>query len=77
MTTEPQPVLASRFDRLAYAFAKHWLAVILTFVLFYVGMPILAPVLMHLGMEEPAQTIYQVYRPLCHQLASTSYSPYS
>ena len=39
----------------------------------YVGLPLLAPVLMDAGWTTPAKIIYIVYRPLCHQLPERSY----
>ncbi len=60
-------------DRFVFWFSKHWLALFNTFFLLYVGLPILAPVLMHLGVEGPAKILYTVYRPLCHQLPQRSF----
>ncbi len=54
-------------------FAHHWLFFFNGFFLLYVGLPILAPVLMRLGIEGPARVIYTVYRPLCHQLPQRSF----
>jgi uncharacterized membrane protein len=39
----------------------------------YVGLPILAPMLMQVGLERPARLIYTVYSPMCHQMASRSF----
>jgi len=39
----------------------------------YVGLPILAPALMNAGITEPARTIYTIYSPMCHQMASRSF----
>jgi uncharacterized membrane protein len=40
---------------------------------FYVSMPILAPVMMKLGMTGPASVVYRVYSPMCHQFAFRSF----
>jgi uncharacterized membrane protein/glutaredoxin len=56
-------------DRLARWFTRHWLACFNGFVLLYVGLPFLAPTLMHFGLETPANWIYTIFSPLCHQLA--------
>jgi len=60
-------------DRFAFWFSKHWLFAFNAFFLFYVGLPILAPILMHWGVEGTAKIIYTVYRPLCHQLPQRSF----
>jgi uncharacterized membrane protein len=60
-------------DRFVYWFSKRWLAVFNAFFLLYVGLPILAPVLMAVGAEWPATIIYTIYRPLCHQLPQRSF----
>jgi uncharacterized membrane protein len=60
-------------DRLAFWLTRHWLAVCNTFAFLYVGLPILAAVLMYLGAEWPATVIYTIYRPLCHQLPQRSF----
>ena len=60
-------------DRLVFWLSKHWLSVFNTFILLYVGLPVLAPVLMFLGAGWPATIIYTIYRPLCHQLPQRSF----
>ncbi|MFQ6100679.1 MAG: DUF2085 domain-containing protein [Anaerolineae bacterium] len=60
-------------DRFVFWLSKHWLAIFNTLAFIYVGLPILAPVLMHLGVEGPAKVIYTVYRPLCNQLPQRSW----
>ena len=42
-------------------------------LLLYVGLPILAPVLMKYKMPRAANVIYKIYSPLCHQLAYRSF----
>lgn len=60
-------------DRFAFWLSKHWLAVFNTLAVLYVGLPVLAPVLMHLGAEWPAMLIYSLYSPLCNQLPQRSW----
>lgn len=60
-------------NRLVLLIARHWLAIFNLAWALYVGLPFLAPVLMHLGYSMPAQLIYGVYSFLCHQLPDHSY----
>jgi uncharacterized membrane protein len=60
-------------DRFAYWFSRHYMFVINFFVLVYVGLPFLAPVLMKTGVESPARLIYRGYGLVCHQLAYRSF----
>lgn len=60
-------------DRAVYGLARHWLLALNLVVAIYVGLPILAPVLMQAGLERPARVIYTLYSPMCHQMASRSF----
>jgi len=60
-------------DRGIFFFTKHWLAAFNLFVLAYVGLPFVAPVLMNAGLTGPAKAIYTTYSPLCHQLGFRSW----
>jgi len=60
-------------DRGILVFAKHWVVFFNLFILTYVGLPFLAPVLMHAGLKGPADVIYTMYSPLCHQLGYRSW----
>lgn len=60
-------------DRLILWLSKHWLTVFNTFAFIYVGLPFLAPTLMHLGARTAASFIYTLYSPLCHQLPQRSW----
>lgn len=53
--------------------SRNWLKVILFILGLYVGLPFVAPVLMHLGISGPAQAIYTLYSPMCHQFAFRSW----
>ena len=60
-------------DRIFYTLARRWLLFINLAVGIYVGLPILAPVLMNAGITGPANLLYRAYSPMCHQLASRSF----
>ncbi len=60
-------------DKLVLALAKHWLFLVNLVLAVYAGLPLLAPVLMGLGFTWPAEIIYTVYKPLCHQLPQRSF----
>ncbi len=60
-------------DRISYWISKRYLLLLNLFMLLYVGLPFLAPTLMKLGSEAPAQALYRVYKPLCHQFAFRSF----
>lgn len=62
----------TRSDRVSFWISRHFLALLNLFVFLYVGLPFLAPVLMKAGMQKPAQAIYAVYSPLCHQFGFRS-----
>ena len=60
-------------DRVMYWISRHYLAVLNFFILLYVGLPVLAPVLMKAGAAVPANIIYTIYKPLCHQFGFRSF----
>jgi len=60
-------------DRFSMWFSKHYLLVFNLFILLYLGLPLLAPVLMKAGAETPAKAIYKLYGGLCHQLSFRSW----
>ena len=68
-----QRTLVIAIDRFIYWLSKHWIGVFTVLAAIYVGLPILAPVLMNAGATRPARTIYTVYSPMCHQMASRSF----
>lgn len=69
----PLPATVTAADRFSYWIANHWLAMVIGLFILYVGLPFLAPVLMKAGAAAPAQVIYTVYSPLCHQLGFRSF----
>jgi uncharacterized membrane protein len=60
-------------DKAIFRLAKHWLALANLLWGLYVGLPLLAPVLMDVGWTGPAKAIYTLYRPACHQRVERSY----
>jgi uncharacterized membrane protein len=60
-------------DKAIFKLAKHWLALANLFWALYVGLPVVAPVLMDAGLTTPANIIYTLYRPACHQRPTRSY----
>lgn len=60
-------------DRVSMWIARNYLLALNLFMLLYVGLPFLAPVLMKSGAELPARAIYRIYKPLCHQFAFRSF----
>jgi len=52
--------------------ARHWLAIFNLVVAVFVALPFLAPVLMQAGATGPAELIYKIYSPACHQLPERS-----
>lgn len=60
-------------DRIFHTLARRWLLFLNLAVALYVGLPMLAPVLMNAGLTGPAALLYRVYSPMCHQLASRSF----
>jgi len=63
----------SRGDRFSQWFSYHYMIVFNLFILIYIGLPFLAPVLLKSGAETPAALIYKVYSGLCHQLSYRSW----
>ena len=62
-----------RADRMMAWISRHYLAVINVFMLLYFGLPLLAPVMMKAGATLPANVIYTIYKPLCHQFGFRSF----
>lgn len=56
-------------DRFSLWFSRHYLALFNLLVFIYVALSFLAPVLMKLDLPKPANTLYKLYSPFCHQLA--------
>ena len=60
-------------DRFSYWLSRNYLLLVLALFVFYVGLPMLAPVLMKVNLPAPARIIYTAYSPLCHQLGFRSF----
>jgi len=60
-------------DRVSFWISRRYLLLLNLFMLFYVGLPFLAPTLMKLGATFPAKAIYRIYSPLCHQFGFRSF----
>lgn len=60
-------------DRLVLGLVRHWLFAFNVFWGIFAGLPVVAPILMALGLTAPANMIYQAYRVTCHQFPSRSY----
>jgi uncharacterized membrane protein len=60
-------------DRFIFWLSQNWLGVFNTLAFLYVGLPFLAPTLMHFGARGLGSIIYTMYRPLCHQLPQRSW----
>jgi uncharacterized membrane protein len=71
--SKPVAALSSGADRLSVWFWKHWLGVFNGFIAVYLGLALLAPVLMKVGATRPASWIYTVYSFSCHQLGFRSF----
>ena len=52
--------------------ARHWLATFNSFIGLYVLLPLVAPLLMMNGFTRPANWLYTIYAPTCHQMAFRS-----
>jgi uncharacterized membrane protein len=63
----------TRADGMAYWLSNHYLALFNVFVLVYLGLPLLAPVLVKAGMDLPASFIYRLYSTMCHQWSFRSF----
>jgi uncharacterized membrane protein len=63
----------TRSDRVSYWISRHYLAFFNLFLVLYVGLPFMAPVFKKVNWNGPAEVIYRIYRPLCHQWAFRSF----
>ncbi len=62
-----------RTNRLVLRLARHWLILVLGFLLLYTGLSLTPPLLMKAGWTGAADVLYKVYAPLCHQFAFRSW----
>jgi uncharacterized membrane protein len=64
-------------DRLILALARHWLLVVNALLGLYIGLAVLAPILMATGFTGPGRAIYRFFSFQCHQLPQRSYYLFS
>ena len=67
------PINWSKSDGISLWLSRHYLALFNILVFLYVGIPFLAPTLMKVGLNAPAQVIYHAYSFVCHQFAFRSW----
>jgi hypothetical protein len=60
-------------NRLSYRLCQYWILIFTLVYGLFVGLPFLAPILMHSGWTLPAKIIYTIYSFLCHQLPERSF----
>ncbi len=60
-------------DKFSYWLSRRYMLLVILSLLLYVGLPVLAPVLMQAGAKTPAGIIYKIYSPLCHQFGFRSF----
>ncbi len=63
----------TNIDKVSLWLSKGYIWLMVFFLSLYVGLPFLAPYLLKIGAPLPANIIYTIYRPLCHQLAFRSW----
>lgn len=66
-------VTFSGSDRFSFWLSRRYMMLVILFLALYVGLPVLAPVLMKAGAKAPANVIYKIYSPLCHQFGFRSF----
>ncbi len=65
--------MMNTMNRLVAGFQRHWLAVLVGILFAYSLIPFLAPALMHVGLSDLAQVIYQPYKLMCHTYGFRSF----
>jgi uncharacterized membrane protein len=60
-------------DGFSYWLSWHYMSLFNLFIILYVGLPFLAPVMMKSGLTTPANLVYRAYGAVCHQLAYRSF----
>ena len=72
-TSTPRRSFALRANIVLLRGARHWLRIALIIIGVYAALPFAAPILMRVGATGPAQAIYTLYSPFCHQFAFRSF----
>ena len=65
--------LAIMANRWVYRISRYWLLIFSLIYGLFVGLPFLAPVMMHIGWQGVAKVIYFSYSWLCHQMPQRSF----
>lgn len=75
MASEPtdQRRIAVRLNRGVLWLTRHWLRVALIVIGTYAALPFVTPALRKLGLTGPANILYTLYSPFCHQFAFRSF----
>jgi uncharacterized membrane protein len=60
-------------DRAMFWISRHYLAIVNLFMFLYFGLAVFAPMLMKAGATLPANVLYTIYKPLCHQFGFRSF----
>ena len=63
----------SAADRLVFWISRHYLALVNILMFLYFGLAMLAPMLMKAGAPLPANILYALYKPFCHQFGFRSF----
>lgn len=63
----------SAADRLIFGISRHYLALVNILMFLYFGLAILAPIMMKAGAPLPANILYAIYKPFCHQFGFRSF----
>ncbi len=63
----------TNLDKVSLWLSKSYIWLMIFFLSLYVGLPFLAPYFLKVGANLPANIIYTIYKPLCHQLAFRSW----
>jgi len=71
MSEKPKSI-GFRLNIWIYKLAKNWLRIVLTILAIYVTLPWVAPTFAKLGLNGPANVLYTLYSPFCHQFAFRS-----
>ncbi len=72
-SSSEQMAVWTKADSFSDWLSRHYLGLFNLFVVIYLGLPVLAPVLMKANLTAPARLIYRVYSVACHQLAYRSF----
>jgi uncharacterized membrane protein len=67
-----QFTLDTRISLFILSLSRHWLCLALTIIGLYATLPFVAPTLMKLGVTGPANVLYTLYSPMCHQFSFRS-----